>query len=125
MSYDYRAAMRSDIETFLEDNYYINDLSDYDSKDQAAWNLYRLMIDDDDITGGGSNSYTYDREDAEAYLAGNLDLLVEALEHFGLGIEILKQGAEKCDVIIRQYLMPQVLSEILDEAEKDGVWDFD
>ena len=45
-----------------------------------------------------------------------MDLLAEAFKEFGEdGLDILKKGAEACDVTIRCYLLSECLSEVVDE----------
>lgn len=67
----------------------------------------------------GSGSYTFNRYQAEEYICHNLDLLAEALEEFGGGADVLKDGAEAADVTIRCYLLGQAIAEALEEIEDD------
>ena len=73
----------------------------------------------DSVTGNGSGSYFFNTWKAEEALCHNLDLLGEACEEFGSTADLLKDGAEACDVTIRCYLLPQAISEALDELEED------
>ena len=72
---------------------------------------------DDSVTGNGSGSYFFNAWKAEAALSHNLDLLAEACEEFGF--EVVKQGAEACDVTIRCYLLSQAIAAALDEVEAE------
>ena len=77
---------------------------------------------EDSVTGNGSGSYYCNTWKAEEALSHNWDLLVEALEAFGQdGTDVLKQGAEWCDVTIRCYLLGQAIAAVLD----DGAFDED
>lgn len=77
----------------------------------------------DSVTGNASGSYTFSSYTAEEYLVHNLDLLAEAVEEFGGGVDVMKSGPEACDVTIRCYLLGQAiaaaLEEIAEELEED------
>lgn len=77
---------------------------------------------DDSVTGNGSGSYTFSTWTAEEYVCHNLDLLAEAIEEFGGCMDVLKDGAEACDVTIRCYLLPRMISRVLDEYEAKGLF---
>lgn len=53
----------------------------------------------------------------------NLDLLAEACEEFGGALDVLKDGAEACDVTIRCYLLGEAITEVIDDLEKDGFFE--
>lgn len=108
MKYDYFKTMKEDIREYLENT----DERNYDV-------LYDEMFTADSVTGNGSGSYTFNTYEAEENLCHNMDLLKEAIEMFGGNYSnILDQGAEACDVIIRCYLLGQVLQEVLEEEEE-------
>lgn len=70
----------------------------------------------DDVTGNASGSYTFSTWQAEEYLCHNLDLLEEVLREFGYdGDYLLAQGVEVADVMIRCYLLSQVIADVLEE----------
>jgi hypothetical protein len=72
---------------------------------------------EDSVTGNGSGSYTFSTWKAEEYICHNLDLLREAAMEFGCDVDILKKGAEYCDVTIRCYLLSQAIAETLEELQ--------
>ena len=88
-----------------------------ENRDELRESLYDDMFVSDSVTGNGSGSYTFNRHEAEENICHNLDLLVEACEEFGGNYDVLKDGAESCDVTIRCYILGQVLDEVLDELE--------
>lgn len=49
----------------------------------------------------------------------NLDLLGEAVEEFGGDMDVLKDGAEACDVTIRCYLLWWGIDKALDDLEAE------
>ena len=115
--YNYYEAMKADVTDYIRNN--IN-LEDYSDKDEAQEQLNDEMWTADSVTGNGSGSYTFSTYKAEENLCHNLDLLAEACEEFGSNTDILKDGAEACDVTIRCYLLGQTIAEVLDEMEEAG-----
>lgn len=118
MMYNYFEAVKADVMDYINSN--IN-LADYEDKDEAFEALYDEMWADDSVTGNASGSYYCNRWKAEEALMHNLDLLAEAVEEFGGAVDVLKSGAEACDVTIRCYLLSQALGEVLDDVD---VWDY-
>ena len=98
MDYDYREAMRNDVNNAIDEKENWIGKTIREAYDQ----LFDEMWVDDSVTGNASGSYTFNTYKAEEYLAHNFDLLGEALEEFGCdGRYITEQGAEACDVTIR------------------------
>ena len=74
----------------------------------------------DHVTGNASGSYTFSTWQAEEYLAHNWDVLEEACAEFGADMgEKVKNGAESADVLIRCYLLPAAIDEVLPDFEED------
>ena len=118
--YDYRAALRNDIDEAI----CAYDLSEFETRDEAEDSLCEGLWMSDAVTGNGSGSYTCNAWRAQNYLAHNWDLLAEALSEFGhteADVNILEKGAEWCDVTIRCYLLSECLNAVLDELENVGV----
>ena len=114
-TYNYEKAVRKDIENYLSENGIILT----ESNRQA---VYDDMFVSDSVTGNGSGSYTFSRYKAEENICHNLDLLADAVEELGGGMDVLKNGAEACDVTIRCYLLGQILDEFIrddDETAND------
>lgn len=115
--YDYREAMREDVKQYIEDEINLKDWigNREDLEEKLSEELWTV----DSVTGNGSGSYTFSTWEAEENICHNLDLLEEACNEFGgdLG-ETLAKGAEACDVTIRCYLLGEIISEVLDEMEK-------
>lgn len=115
--YDYRLAVAEDVREYINENI---DLKEYEGRREE---LEEKLNDDlwiaDSVTGNGSGSYFFSTYKAEEALLHNLDLLSEACEEFGSGVDILKDGAEACDVTIRCYLLSGCIAEVLDELSDD------
>lgn len=113
--YDYRSAVREDIRGYLQEHDIVVTPI---NRTEIENKLNEDLITSDSVTGNASGSYTFNAWEAEENLCHNLELLQEASTEFcdDLG-EWIQKGAETCDVIIRCYLVPSCLSEVLDEVE--------
>lgn len=115
MRYDYRYEMYKDIEEYIERELGIAILCEMRRED-AYEKIYEDLWVEDSVTGNASGSYTFNAYTAGEYLAGNWDLLLEAMEEFGCtNVNAIEKGEEWCDVTIRCYLLSEVLNEVLDE----------
>lgn len=112
--YNYYEAVKKDVKQYIEEN---TDCYADMSRDELEEKLYDDLWIEDSVTGNGSGSYTFDSSEAFENLKGNLDLLAEALEEFGNPNDVLKHGAEACDVTIRCYLLGNAISEVLDDIK--------
>lgn len=119
--YYYREEMANDIRAYIEERYSAEEIAEKLAYERDDWEteLYDDMMVADSVTGNASGSYTFNAWKAEEYICHNLDLLGEAVEEFGGDCDVLKDGAEACDVTIRCYLLNEVLNEVLDEMESE------
>lgn len=118
--YNYYKAMREDIRVYIGENYTEKELSDQLLDiDAFQEKLNDDLWTEDSVTGNASGSYTFNTWQAEEYLCHNLDLLEEAAAEFCCDMDLLKSGAEACDVTIRCYLLNQIIAEVLEELQKD------
>ena len=108
--YNYLENVKEDVRNFIEEN---NITVDNDNREEIEEQLNDELWNDDDITGNASGSYFFNSYQAAEAIALNWDLLAEALEDFGY--ENIKNGANCCDVLIRCYILPQAIAEVLDE----------
>lgn len=115
--YDYLEAVKEDVKSYIEEEG-IKVTSE--NRNELEEQLNDDLFCNDSVTGNASGSYTFNTWRAEEYLCHNLDLLAEACEGFGSSMDILKDGAEACDVTIRCYLLNQAISEVLDELEEEA-----
>lgn len=116
MKYDYLENVREDVLNYIKENYKEEDFANLDYNE-----LYDEMFIADSVTGNASGSYYCNAWKAEEAICHNHDLLVEALECFGYeeSFNAMEKGAEWCDVIIRCYLLGQVLQDVLDELQSE------
>lgn len=114
MDYDYNKAIREDVEDYISENI---DLSEW-TRDELEDKLNDDLWTCDSVTGNGSGSYTFSTYKAEEYICHNLDLLADACEEFG-SCDMLRDGAEACDVTIRCYLLGSAISDVLDNHEHE------
>ena len=115
-TYNYFEAVKEDVKNYIENEIDIEkELLEAGDIDSLKNNLYDDLFCNDSVTGNASGSYTFNTWQAEENLCHNMDLLKEALEEFGCGIEYLEKGAEACDVTIRCYLLSSAISEVVDD----------
>ena len=106
--YDYRKEMRADAIEHLTD--YFGSL---DKFKKHAEHIYKE--DGVDVSGKSNNSYFCDRYEAEDAVSHNWKLLYKALSCFDVIDRGISQGAEYCDVAIRNYLLYEVVVNLLTE----------
>ena len=114
-TYNYYESVKEDLHEFINEGIAYGDFSldsDYDELYEA---IYDAAFIADSVTGNGSGSYWFSTYEAEEALLHNLDLLAEACEEFGGEYDVLKNGAEACDVTIRCYVLGQVIEGVLNE----------
>lgn len=120
MDYNYFESIKEDVKDYINNNI---DLKEYE-REELEQTLNDDLFVDDTVTGNGSGSYTFNTIEAEENLCHNMDLLKDAADYFGEDIgDLIGRGAEACDVTIRCYLLPQAISEVLDEYNYDEFLD--
>lgn len=93
---------------------------DFNDRDELEQVAYDELLTDDSVTGNASGSYYCNAWKAEEAICHNWNLLADAIEEFDGNTDILRQGAEACDVTIRCYLLGQAVSNALDKLEEEG-----
>ena len=117
MKYDYFEAVCDDVRQYIIDEI---DLYEFDDMDELVEALNDRCWICDSVTGNASGSYTFNTYKAEENLCHNLDLLLDVCQEFGIPVEeTLEKGAESCDVIIRCYLLPCAINEVLKDYEDE------
>ena len=119
MAYNYLEELKSDVRTYIKE--VASDYMDCEDMDELRDSLYDNLWAEDSVTGNGSGSYTFNREEAKKYVADNLDLMVDAYKEFD-SIEKLVNNLEDSDfetidVTIRCYLLSQALDEVLEDGD--------
>ena len=119
--YDYREAIKADIINEIRENCTAEEIAEKLENEREAWaeELYDDYFINDSITGNASGSYYCNAYKAAEALMSNLDLLAEAIGEFGGGMDVLKNGAEACDVTIRCYLLGECLTAALEELKDE------
>lgn len=118
--YNYFEVMKQDVREAVPEAVSLEDFrTDRDALEEA---LNDTLWTDDCVTGNASGSYFFNAWLAEEAICHNWDLLEEAADTFGYESvgDVVKRGPETADVIIRCYLLPQVIREVLDEMEENG-----
>lgn len=122
MAYDYREAMREDIEDFVSLNieWILGQVEDPEDREAVEEFLNDTLWTEDSVTGNASGSYTFNREQAKEYVIENLYIATQALNEFGmaekLSSKIENDEWEWLDVTIRCYLLSEIIGEDLDNV---------
>lgn len=116
MKYNYREAVKDDVLEYINNE--IN-FEDFDTLEDLEEHLNDVLFNKDSVTGNASDSYTFNTYEAEENICHNFDLLADALDEFGGGCDILRDGAEAADVTIRCYLLGECIADALEEIESD------
>ena len=118
--YDYRTAMRADVEEWIDDNGGIVELvKEHGDADEIEQYLNDELFCDDSITGNGSGSYWFSSYRAQIALIGNLDLVGEANEEYGGISKDAWSNPEALDVIVRCYLLGEVISGWVEDNREE------
>ncbi len=117
MDYNYLEAITDDVRDYIRSEINLEEWRG--NADGLEEYLNDTLWTDDSVTGNGSGSYTFNTYKAEEYLCHNLDLLAEAVEELGGDVDVLKDGAEACDVTIRCHLLDRAIVEALEEIRDD------
>ena len=118
-AYNYEEAVKNDVRSWIEDNVKFSEWEG--DREGLEEYLNDNLFVNDSVTGNGSGSYTFNTWKAEENICHNLELLGEACEEFGCDAgQMLKKGAEACDVTIRCYLLGSAIAAVLDELEEEG-----
>ena len=120
--YNYHDAIKTDILDYIRWNYTADEIAER-LADRNDWEqeLNDSLWICDSVTGNASGSYYCNAWKAEEAIAHNWDILADAIAEFGGNTDILRQGAESCDVTIRCYLLGECLAAALDELEENGI----
>ena len=125
MSYDYNMEVLRDVHDAIQDY----DLTEWKGDREGFEELLNDELwTNDNVTGNGSGSYTFNRYRAQEHVLDNMELLFEALREFGcdyeeIGRHFVNEDWEYFDVSIRCYLLSGAISNALDYYEDEGEFD--
>lgn len=111
--YNYYSAIRADIERYLDEN-------EIELNEDTFEDVYDELWDEDSVTGNGSGSYWMSTWDAEEALCHNFDTLIEAMDDLGYTGDTAISDPEGADVLIRCYMLRDVLSDLLFDQPMTG-----
>lgn len=118
--YSYPLHEQQDIKTFIEKRLDSGTFGLLIQGDEdTIQDVEDLLFTQDEITGNGSGSYTFNTLKAEENLTGNWDLLKKAKEELDPQVDIIDKGAEYADVLIRCYLLDWCFRKALDDIVKE------
>ena len=112
--YNYLEAVKEDVLNYIKEEV---SFEDFEDRDELEEHLNDVLWTEDSVTGNASGSYYCNTWRSAEALNHNWNLLEEALEEFGFDVNPIEKGEEWCDVTIRCYLLPDAISEVLDEID--------
>lgn len=125
-NYNYLEAVKDDVKTWLVDNSsQFEEIKDNNKIDGAIdWDgvkddLNELLWNDDSVTGNGSGSYTFNRDQAREYFLSDglqyLGNLVDEgwLTYESIGKYITDYDFERLDVALRCCFLSQAIEEVI------------
>ncbi len=112
--HDYRKEMLADVEEAFAERGIKTRLDEDGEKYQE---VHDDLWTDDSVTGNGSGSYTFSTWVAEENLCHNLGLLKEAAEELVDTVDL--DNPEGCDVMIRCYLLDEIMRQVNDNLPDD------
>ena len=118
MSYDYHENIKDDCVTAIKEYLGYHDVKGM-SKETLKEKFRDAFWVDDSVTGNASGSYTFSSYEAEQNIAGNWDLLGEAMTEFCCECNAIEKGDEWADVTIRCYLLDEGIEKAMVELEKE------
>lgn len=114
--YSYPSHVKQDVKEFIEKRLDSGTFGMLiQGNEDTIQDVEDLMFDQDDVTGNGSGSYTFNTFKAEQNLMGNWDLLREAKEELQPNVDLIDKGPEYCDVMIRCYLLDWCFNKALND----------
>ena len=119
--FNYLEAVKEDVKDYIENE--VN-REDYESREELEEYLYDTLWICDSVTGNGSGSYTFNREEARENVMGDTETVVEALKEFctepeTIAEKFLSEDWEYFDVAARCYALGSAISSALDEIEAE------
>lgn len=120
---NYVEELKSDIISYLEQEWEYKYLGQIEDLQELEEELNETLFVCDNVTGNASGSYTFNRWEAQKNVLENTDLLLETFEEFGRDAEsvgklFLNEDWEIMDVLIRCYLLPRAIAEVIEENEE-------
>lgn len=122
--YNYFEAVKEDVLQAIRDNYTSEEIAEklHEDRDGFAEQLNDDLWIDDNVTGNGSGSYTFNSYEASENLVGNYNLVREVADEFGIEVSTVAEhigDPEYWDVSIRCFYLYSAINEALDELEDD------
>lgn len=124
MTYNYYNEMKRDILDRLINEEDITRAELLDGLKNDPDELKNKLADDlwicDSVTGNASGSYTFNSWTAREYVLDNMDLCGEMIQEFcieaeTIGQHFINEDWEWFDVSVRCYILPGVISEVIDD----------
>ena len=120
----YLEAVTRDVFDYLVTNYGKEEIAEILADDDKHERLQDELWVADCVTGNGSGSYTFDREQAKKYVLNDIDTVREALRDFcveadTIAEKFLSEDWEYFDVTARCYCLYEAIEAALKDVKDD------
>ena len=128
--FSYLENLEHDIWTYMQENdeYFFGMYADRNiSKDDWIDKMEQELWAEDSVTGNGSGSYTFSREESKQNVLADFDTVVNELWSSGIctdeeaGKHFLNSDWEWFDVTIRCLLLRDALADVANELDKNNI----
>ena len=121
--YDYDQAVYDDVWSWVKEKL-DNDELPHLTKDKLKEWLEEKLYTNDDVTGNGSGSYTFNRYTAEKYICHNIEYIFDKIKEIGyIADESSVLDAEELDVTMRCALLNEAIDKVVEYEIPEEFWE--
>lgn len=128
MKHNYMENMKHDIRTYMDENeeWFYGMYAENQDRDEWLVAMEDALWCEDSVTGNGSGSYTFSREEAKKCVLDDFDIVSQAIDHFCIpaeevGKRFIAEDWEWFDVAARCFILGSALYEIADELDRQNM----
>ena len=121
--YDYDQAVYDDVWSWVKEKLDNDELPHFTKDKLKEW-LEERLYTDDDVTGNGSGSYTFNRYTAEKYICHNIGYIFDKIKEIGYIVdEKSVLDAEELDVTMRCALLNEAIDKVVEFEIPEEFWE--
>lgn len=121
--YDYDQAVYDDVWSWVKEKLDNDELPHF-TKDRLKEWLEERLYNDDNVTGNGSGSYTFNRYTAEKYICHNIEYIFDKIKEIGyIADESSVLEAEELDVTMRCALLNEAIDKVVEFEIPEEFWE--
>ena len=120
--YDYDQAVYDDVWSWVKEKL-DNDELPHLTKDELKEWLEEELFTNDNVTGNGSGSYTFNRYTAEKYICHNIEYIFDKIKEIGHIDDENFIDPEELDVIMRCALLNEAIDKVVEDEIPEEFWE--